>query len=178
MDFNDPKAVTIWLTRAIAYVAYAFFILTEIILLQGFLLKLFGANPTSDYVQWAYRSLDRVMAPFRGIFTEVELDGNAVLDPSIIFAMVIYGIVALLLRAFLDWLNMRLARLERERMMEAQQQAAMAANAQYQTPPPAAPAAQPQQAPIPATEAPPSTAQTPYPDSNPAPPPDPSAPRH
>ena len=114
MDFKDPKEVTVWLTRAIAYVAYAFLLISEFLLLQGFLLRLFGANPDSDYVQWAYRSLERVMAPFRGMFTPIELDGNSVLDTSILFAMVMYGIALLAVRALLDWLTYRLMRLERK----------------------------------------------------------------
>jgi hypothetical protein len=134
VDFKDPKVVTVWLTRAIAYVAYAYFVLTEIILVQGFLLKLFGADPSSDYTQWAYRSLDRVMAPFRGIFTPIELDGNAILDPSIIFAMVIYGILALVLRSFLDWVNVRLEKLQLQHLVEEEQAAALAAGV-YQVPP-------------------------------------------
>ena len=187
MDTSDPKAVTVWLTRAIAYVAYAFLVVSEAILLQGFLLKLFGADPSSSYVQWAYRSLDRVMAPFRGIFTPIEIDGNAVLDTSILFAMVIYGIVALMVRAFLDWLTHRLEKMERERQIEAAQAAAQAAaaypatgypqttGAYQQAPAPQpqrAPAPQPQQAPAPQPQqaAPrPQQAPAPQPQQPPAP---------
>ena len=172
MDTSDPKAVTVWLTRAIAYVAYAFLVVSEAILLQGFLLKLFGADPSSSYVQWAYRSLDRVMAPFRGIFTPIEIDGNAVLDTSILFAMVIYGIVALMVRAFLDWLTHRLEKMERERQIEAAQAAAQAAAAYPATGYPQttgayqqAPAPQPQQAPAPQ----PQQAPAPQPQQAPAP---------
>ena len=114
MDLSDPRTFTVWMARAIAYVLYAFLIVSEFILIQGFFLKLFGANPSASYTEWAYRSLDRVMAPFRGIFTSIELDGNSVLDPSIIFAMIIYGLVALVVRAGLDWLTYRLARLQQE----------------------------------------------------------------
>lgn len=128
MDFSDPKSVTVWLVRAITYVTYAYVVLCEILLLQGFLLRLFGADPSADYTQWAYRSLERVMSPFRGIFEPIEIEGNAVLDTSILFAMVVYGIVALLLRAFLDWLTYRLARIERQRAIdEAEANASLAA---------------------------------------------------
>jgi hypothetical protein len=117
MDTSDPRQVSIWLARAIAYLAYAYLLITEFILLQGFLLQLFGANPGSSYVDWAYRSLDRVMAPFRGIFESVQLDGNSVLDTSVIFAMVIYGVLALLVHSLLEWLTYRLERLERKRLL-------------------------------------------------------------
>jgi hypothetical protein len=112
MNDRSPSQVSVWMARAIAYLVYVYVLISEFILLQGFLLKLLGANPGSSYVDWAYRSLERVMSPFRGIFESVELDGNAVLDTSIIFAMVIYGIGALLVRSLLDWLTYRLQVLE------------------------------------------------------------------
>jgi hypothetical protein len=119
----------VWLARAVAYVAYAYIVIVEIILVQGFLLLLFGANTGSSYVDWAYRSLERVMAPFRGIFDSVQLNGNSVLDTSVIFAMVIYGILAILVRSLLDWLTYRLQRLERDRMLEEARAQAEANNA-------------------------------------------------
>ena len=88
----------------------AIVIITEIILILGFLLLLFGANSQAGFVAWAYRNLDRVMAPFRGIFEPVHVGtaGNnvpSVLDTSVLFAMVIYGIVLLALRALIEWLS-------------------------------------------------------------------------
>ncbi len=133
MDSSDPKQVTVWMARAVAYLAYAYLVITEIILVQGFLLKLFGANTGSSYVDWAYRSLERVMAPFRGIFESVELDGNSVLDTSIIFAMVIYGIAAIVVRSLLDWLTYRLDRLARKRLLEEAQAEAETAAARATT---------------------------------------------
>ena len=49
------------------------------------------------------------MAPFRGIFEPVRIDGDSVLDPSVLFAMIVYGLVGLLLHALIDWLTRRLA---------------------------------------------------------------------
>lgn len=118
MSDSNAKTTTIWLGRAIAYVVYAFILVSQIILVQGFLLLLLGANPGNDYVDWAYRSLDRVMEPFRGIFTPIEFEGNSVLDTSILFAMVIYGIALLLMRALLDWLTHKLHDAERERELQ------------------------------------------------------------
>ncbi len=140
MDTHDPKSVTVWLARAVAYVAYVYVLVTQFILAQGFILLLLGANPDTDYVQWAYRSLDRAMEPFRGIFPPVEFNGTAVLDPSILFAMFIYGLLILLIRALLDWLTVRLRRIER---LNAADQAAAAIPAASTMPPAVAPAAAP-----------------------------------
>lgn len=156
MDTSDPKQLTVWLTRAVAYVAYTYLVITEIILVQGFLLKLFGANTGSSYVDWAYRSLERVMAPFRGIFESIELDGASVLDTSIIFAMVIYGILALVVNSFLDWLTYRLDRLERARLLEEAKEDAVAGQAYdsgYSAA--ASPATAPAASPYPDAQAPP-----------------------
>ncbi|MEM8620216.1 MAG: hypothetical protein AAGF73_10875 [Actinomycetota bacterium] len=133
MTERDAKSTTVWIIRAVVYVVYAFFIVSLLILLQGFLLLLLGADPNTGYTEWAYRNLDRVMEPFRGIFQPVEITGDAVLDTSILFAMVIYGILLLLTRAFLDWLTIRLHRAERQHDLDrAAQRAATASDAAVQ----------------------------------------------
>ena len=92
--------------RVITYLVYAFVIVALVILVFGFFLLLFGASPDAAFTQWVYRSLDRVMAPFRGIFKTVPLNGKSVLDTSVLFAMIVYGIAGLALRALIDWLTM------------------------------------------------------------------------
>lgn len=109
---SERKAI-VWALRAISYLVYFYLIVVEIILLIGFFLLLFGANPTAGFTQWAYRNLDRVMAPFRGIFSPIELgtagnDVAATFDTSVLFAMIIYGIVALLFSVLIGWLSQRL----------------------------------------------------------------------
>jgi uncharacterized protein YggT (Ycf19 family) len=104
MTSTAPVAVT-RIARALTYLVYAFVISSLIILLLGFFLKLFGANPDAPFAEWLYRGLRRVMAPFRGLFEPVALDGRAVLDVSILFAMLVYGIVALALHALIEWLT-------------------------------------------------------------------------
>ncbi|HEY6777613.1 MAG TPA: hypothetical protein VI122_13990, partial [Thermoleophilaceae bacterium] len=78
-------------------------------LLFGFFLLLFGANPDAAFAEFVYRTLTRVMAPFRGLFEPLRLDGRSVLDVSILFAMIVYGLAALLLHALIDWLTDRIA---------------------------------------------------------------------
>jgi hypothetical protein len=39
----------------------------------------------------------------------VPLDGRSVVDVSILFAMIVYGVAALLLRTLIDWLTDRIA---------------------------------------------------------------------
>ena len=96
------------IARTLTYLVYAFVIFALIILLFGFFLLLLGANPHADFAEWVYRSLRRVMAPFRGLFEAVQLDGRSVLDVSVLFAMIVYGVVALLLHNLIDWLSYRI----------------------------------------------------------------------
>lgn len=108
MEVSTPGTAITRVARALTYLVYAFVIVALIILTLGFFLLLFGANPKADFAEWVYRSLDRVMAPFRGIFEPVRLDGQSVLDTSVLFAMIVYGIVAMLLHALIAWLSERL----------------------------------------------------------------------
>jgi YGGT family len=109
----------LWVTRLLSYLIYFYLLVVEVVLAVGFFLLLFGANPTAAFTQWVYRNLDRAMAPFRGIFRPVELgttssDVPAVFETSVLFAMVVYGIVALVFSAFIAWLTHRLNSIEHQ----------------------------------------------------------------
>jgi uncharacterized protein YggT (Ycf19 family) len=104
---DGPKEHLVWAGRALVYLVYFFVTVALIVLSFGFFLLLFGANPDAAFAEWVYRSLDRVMAPFRGLFESIQLNGQSVLDVSVLFAMIVYGIVAMALRALIDWLTYR-----------------------------------------------------------------------
>lgn len=131
---TEVRKYTVWTVRALSYFIYAYFVIVEIILGLGFVLRLFGANPTSSFVDWVYRNLDRAMSPFRGMFEPIELgvagnDVPAVLDTSILFAMIVYAIVVLALRALIDWLTHRIYVLQQKAEYEAYQAEVAAAAA-------------------------------------------------
>jgi uncharacterized protein YggT (Ycf19 family) len=111
---NAPLSV-MQIARALTYLIYAWVIVSLVILSFGFFLLLFGANPDAEFAAWVYRGLERVMAPFRGIFEAVRLDGRSVLDVSVLFAMIVYGIVAMVLHGVIGWLTERVAELELKR---------------------------------------------------------------
>ena len=54
--------------RVLLWLVYLWVAITQVLLVFTFFLQLFGANPTAGFVQWVYRSTERAMAPFRGIF--------------------------------------------------------------------------------------------------------------
>ena len=139
---DSSKEHIVWAGRALVYLVYFFVTVALIVLTFGFFLLLFGANPDAAFAEWVYRSLNRVMAPFRGLFEPIQLDGNSVLDVSVLFAMIVYGIVALALRSLIDWLTFRVETL-RAREAHAATMASQATAAatvaqapQYQPAPP------------------------------------------
>jgi hypothetical protein len=89
------------------------------VLAFGFFLLLFGANPDAAFAEWVYRALGRVMAPFRGLFEPVPVNGDSVLDTSVLFAMIVYGLAGLLLSTLIDWLTQRLAMFRRQELATA-----------------------------------------------------------
>ena len=138
---ESSKEQIVWASRALVYLVHFFVTVALIVLTFGFFLLLFGANPEAAFADFVYRSLDRVMAPFRGLFEPIQLNGKSVLDVSVLFAMIVYGILALALRALIDWLTYRVD-LIRQREAHAATVAQTAANASviqappYQTVPP------------------------------------------
>ncbi len=104
-----------WLTvgkvaKVLLWVVYAWLVVNLVILALAFILQLFGASPSASFVEWVYRSASRTMAPLRGMFDPVPLSGQSVLDTTLLFAMIIYGLAALALRAAIDWLTRLITR--------------------------------------------------------------------
>ena len=99
--------------RALLWLVYAWVAVTVVLLFLAFVLLLFGANPDAGFVEWVYRSVDRAMAPFRGIFEPVVLTDQSVLDVSILFAIVVYVFVALALNSAVAWVTGELRYSER-----------------------------------------------------------------
>ena len=83
--------------RGIVWLVYAFVVFAIILATLAFFLQLLGANPTSDFAAWVYRGAARVTAPFRGIFPSHPVTDDSYLDVSLLFAIIMYGIFALLM---------------------------------------------------------------------------------
>jgi uncharacterized protein YggT (Ycf19 family) len=124
METSAIRTVTIKATRVLLWLVYIWVTITLVLLFLSFILELFGANPTAGFVDWVYRSTERAMAPFRGIFEPITLSDKSVLDVSVLFAMIVYGFVALGLHLAIEWLTQRL------RIEETRQRREEAASAQ------------------------------------------------
>jgi uncharacterized protein YggT (Ycf19 family) len=110
MNVTDPKPSRMRVTalnaaRILLWLVYVWVAITLVLLLLMFILELFGANPSAGFVDWVYRSTQRAMAPFRGIFEPIVLSDKSVLDVSVLFAMIVYGFVALGLHLAIDWVS-------------------------------------------------------------------------
>jgi hypothetical protein len=126
LTVDDPQAernagrTALWIGRAIIFLIYLYVLAIQVVLGMGFVLLLLGANPDTSFTQWVYRSLDRAMEPFRGIFSPIVLgttgnDVPSVFETSVLFAMLVYAVVAVALHALVSWFTRSIARHDAER---------------------------------------------------------------
>lgn len=106
MTDRDTEISGLRVAKGLSWFVYAIIVAAEIILAIAFFLLLAGANPTAPFAEWIYRAAGHLMEPFRGIFGSIEPDNHdSVLDFSLLFAMFIYGIVALLIDGLVHWID-------------------------------------------------------------------------
>jgi uncharacterized protein YggT (Ycf19 family) len=116
---RDPRLAIATLAKILLWAVYVWVVLNLVLLFVAFWLRLLGANPKAGFTEWVYRSVTRSMAPFRGIFEPIALSDESVLDTSLLFAMIIYGLVALFLRIALDWITERVVHRRNDLQQEA-----------------------------------------------------------
>ena len=97
--------------RLLAYAVFVYVVIVEVTLLIGFVCLLVGVEPSNWLAEWIYRSVDRTMQPFRGMFTAIEFglgessEIEPVVESSILFAMIVHGIIALAAHDLVQWLG-------------------------------------------------------------------------
>jgi uncharacterized protein YggT (Ycf19 family) len=106
---GTEEAVGFRVSRVLVLFVYGFAIVCTVILAMAFFLELFNANESTPFVQWVFRTTDRIMQPFRGIFPTVEGETGSVLDPSLLFAMFMYWLLALGMHALIGWIDRKIA---------------------------------------------------------------------
>ncbi len=92
------------------------FILYVVSFLLGIriLLRLFGANPRSPFVDWLYDTTAPLIAPFVGAFPNPVIERGFVIEFASIFALVIYAFLAYLISVLIAWIGREVRRHERE----------------------------------------------------------------
>ena len=127
------------ISRALILFVYGFAIVCIVILATAFFLQLFNASRTAPFVDWVYRAARRIMQPFRGIFPSVEGEQGSVFDVSMLFAMFMYGLLALGMHGLIAWIDRKIAATRYEAMWRPA--SIPAASSDVVTIPPAVPAA-------------------------------------
>ena len=122
--------------RWFVWFVWAYFTFVVVVLTMSFFLLLFNADPDVGFVAWVYRSADRAMEPFRGIFPTETAGNGSVIDFSILFAMIVYGIIASLISALVSFLDRKIAEERSKAMYIVQEERrrreyAMTTNAEY-----------------------------------------------
>lgn len=97
------------ISRILVVFVYGFAVVAISLLAMAFFLRLFNANASAPFVEWVYRATNRIMQPFRGIFPAVEGESGSVLDVSLLFAMFMYGLLAIGMHALIDWIDRKMA---------------------------------------------------------------------
>lgn len=91
------------------------FILGFVGLLLGLrlILRLFGANPATPFVDWIYQTSSPLIEPFRGMFPHPVLEGGFVIEFSTLFALLVFAFISYLIGELLDFLTHTRSRYDR-----------------------------------------------------------------
>jgi uncharacterized protein YggT (Ycf19 family) len=106
---SGNRIVAYRFAKGLTLFMYGVLIVAEVLLVMTFFLQLFNASESAPFTQWVYRSSGRVLAPFRGIFPTLQGQHGSVLDFSVLFAMLIYGMLAMGAHSLIAWLDRKLA---------------------------------------------------------------------
>jgi hypothetical protein len=119
------KRWILWVGRLFTLIVYVVLLAYAVIVGMAFVLKLFGANPTSDFADWVYRASANIIEPFRGIFPTkpVGENGRSVFDASLLFALLMYIILAVVLHGVISWMTRQISGIDRAEEFERQQAA-------------------------------------------------------
>lgn len=118
---TDSKLIFIKFGRGISYLVYAFTITACIFLGLAFFLLIFGANIDTPFVQFIYNGASDFMQPFREIFPVKQFGSNSYFSPGILFAIIIYLLIAAGVNAFIAFITnkMYLHQAELEKAVKA-----------------------------------------------------------
>ena len=94
--------------KGLTWLVYAYFVFAVIMLTLAFFLLLFNASTDAAFTEWVYRSADRFLEPFRGIFPSSTADNGSVVDGAVMFAIIVYGIFAMLVHALVHFFERKI----------------------------------------------------------------------
>ncbi len=110
---RNTKRWILWIARFFVLVIYVVLLAYAVIVGIAFVLKLLGANPDADFADWIYDAAGSIIEPFRGIFPTRQLTDRSTFDASLLFALIVYLVLAVLLHGIIDWCARKIAGIDR-----------------------------------------------------------------
>jgi uncharacterized protein YggT (Ycf19 family) len=110
----------LWVGKLFTLIIYAVLLAYSVIVGIAFVLQLLGANPSADFADWIYRAAANITEPFRGIFPTTQVTDRSTFNASLLFALIVYLIVAIFLHGLIDWLTRRIAGIDRAEELDRQ----------------------------------------------------------
>lgn len=84
--------------QGVGHLVNAFVGLTELLLVLRVVLKFFFTTASGSFFEWAFRTTDVLLMPFRGVFPNpTHTPGNWYVDWVALFAMAVYAAAGYLL---------------------------------------------------------------------------------
>jgi len=97
LDEQEPIRRDATSYQTAGYLIYFIFGILETLLALRFVLKIFGANPLTGFVDFIYGLSAIFVAPFTGIFNTSTTTGSmtdSIFEPATLVALVVYGLMA------------------------------------------------------------------------------------
>jgi type II secretory pathway pseudopilin PulG len=107
------KRWILWVSKVVVLLVYLVMLAYIVIVGMAFVLQLMGANPQADFADWVYRAAANITEPFRGIFPTTQITDRSTFNASLLFAIIVYIVLAVALHALIDWLTRNIAGVER-----------------------------------------------------------------
>jgi hypothetical protein len=111
---TDTKLIFIKISRGLSYFVYGYSLVASAFLGLTFFLLLFSANASTPFVEFVYKTSAAFLGPFRGIFPVRPISETGYFSPSIIFAIIMYMILALCMNALINYVTLKMVKHQKE----------------------------------------------------------------
>ena len=111
---TDTKLIFIKISRGLSYFVYGYAIVASAFLGVAFFLLLFSANASTPFVEFVYKTSAAFLGPFREIFPVRSISETGYFSPSIIFAIIMYMILALCMNALINYVTLKMVKHQKE----------------------------------------------------------------
>lgn len=111
---SDSTLVFIKISRVTTYIVYGYSLVASAFLGIAFVLLLFGANQSTPFVKFVYKTAAEFGQPFRGIFPTHSVGETGYFSSSALFAIIMYLLLAAGLHALIAYITAKMVKHEQE----------------------------------------------------------------